>query len=65
MSMVYKVCFDNSTKAIMIVANGKGEAREKARKRYGVTDAVISTLGPAKREGKRWASLYYLFKLDK
>lgn len=53
MSMVYKVCFDNSTKAIMIVANGKGEAREKARKRYGITNAVISTLGPAKRKGKR------------
>lgn len=53
MSMVYKVCFDNSTKAIMIVANGKGEARDKARKRYHITDAVISTLGPAKRKGKR------------
>lgn len=50
MSMVYKVCFDNSTKAIMIVANGKGEAREKARKRYHITNAVISTLGPAKKK---------------
>lgn len=63
--MVYKVVFEKGTKAIMIVANGKGEAREKARKRYHITDAVISTLGPAKREGKRWASLYYLSKLDK
>nr|DAI20408.1 MAG TPA: hypothetical protein [Caudoviricetes sp.] len=51
--MVYKVVFEKGTKAIMIVANGKGEAREKARKRYHITDAVISTLGPAKREGKR------------
>ena len=53
MNMVYKVTFDEGRKAIMIVADGKGAAREKARKRYGITDAAISTLGPAKRKGKR------------
>lgn len=51
--MVYKVVFDEGKKAIMIVADGKGEAREKARRRYGITNATISILGPAKRKGRR------------
>lgn len=50
MQMVFKVVYDNGTKGIMIVAEGKGEARKKAQKRYGITDAVITVLGPA---GKR------------
>lgn len=49
MSMVYKVTFDEGRKAIMIVADGKGAARVKARKRYGITDAKVTLLGRTKK----------------
>ena len=49
MNMVYKVVFEEEKKAIMVIANGKGEARVKARKRYGVTNATITLLGPTRK----------------
>lgn len=49
MIMVYKVTFDEGRKAIIIVADGKGAARVKARKRYGVTNATITLLGPTRK----------------
>ena len=49
MNMVYKVVFEEGKKAIMVIANGKGEARVKARKRYGVTTATSTLLGPTRK----------------
>lgn len=49
MNMVYKVIFEEGKKAIMIVADGKGAARVKARKQYGVTNATIALLGPTRK----------------
>ena len=49
MSMVYKVCFDNSTKAIMIVANGKGE-QERRRASVITSQTRLSLLLAQQRE---------------
>ena len=32
--MIYKVVFDNGKKGVMVVADGKGEARKKAKAKY-------------------------------
>ena len=43
-AMLYKVLFDGGKKAVLIVANGKGEARIKAKKKYGIENAEIVAL---------------------
>ena len=51
--MIYKVVFDNGKKGVMVVADGKGDARKKAKAKYGIEPEEIVLLGPNKPRGSK------------